>query len=71
MPPERFEPAIPASDQSHTHDLERAATGISKEIFLIINIVRNIIGTQLWSYISLFDVNKLMEIMFQTRKLTS
>ena len=64
MSPEMFEPAIPTSDRPHTHDLERAATGISKDIFLVINIVYNIIGIQLWNYISLSVVTKLMEIIF-------
>jgi hypothetical protein len=64
-PRNKFEPAIPACDRPRTHDLEFAATGNKQEIFLIINIVCNIIGTQLWSYISLFGVNKLMEIIFK------
>jgi len=29
MPPAEFEPAIPASERPQTHDLDRAATGIS------------------------------------------
>jgi hypothetical protein len=28
MPPERFEPAIPASERPQTHALDRVATGI-------------------------------------------
>ena len=30
MPPARFKPAILASEQKQTHDLDRAATGIGK-----------------------------------------
>ena len=33
----RFEPAIPASDRSQTHALDRAATGIEKLCFICTN----------------------------------
>jgi hypothetical protein len=38
IPPVRFEPAIPASKRPQTHTLERAATGIDKGTFRLLNI---------------------------------
>jgi hypothetical protein len=32
MPPARFEPAIPASEQPQTHVLDRAATGTGRKL---------------------------------------
>jgi hypothetical protein len=31
MPPEGFEPTIPASERPQTHALDRAATGIGRQ----------------------------------------
>jgi len=35
MPPEVFEPAIPANERPQTHSLDRATTGIGHKIMLI------------------------------------
>ena len=35
MPPEGFEPAIPASDQLHTLALDRAGTGIGDNMYML------------------------------------
>jgi hypothetical protein len=35
MPPDGFEPALPAIDRSHTHALEGVATGIRKYLIII------------------------------------
>jgi hypothetical protein len=40
MFPTGFEPAIPASEQPHTHTLDRAATGISPPTMYLIIIVK-------------------------------
>jgi hypothetical protein len=37
MPPEGFEPAIPASERPHTHALDRTATGIGVRMTSIQN----------------------------------
>jgi len=39
-PPAAFEPTIPASERPQTHALDRAATGIGKETFSLLNISR-------------------------------
>ena len=53
MSPGRFEPAVPASEQPQTHDLDRAATGISISVAMII-----IIGYQ---KIPQHDMNELQK----------
>ena len=42
MPPAGFEPAIPASELSQTHALDRAATGIGSPSIKALNILQRI-----------------------------
>jgi len=53
MSPGRFEPAVPASERPQTHDLDRAVTGISISVDIII-----IIGYQ---KIPQHDINELQK----------
>jgi hypothetical protein len=36
MPPEEFEPGIPASGQPQFHALDRAATGIGRQAYYVL-----------------------------------
>jgi hypothetical protein len=48
MPPEGFEPAIPASKWQQTHVLDRTATGFGQITVAVFIFVQNIIGQTTW-----------------------
>jgi len=43
MPPARFEPAMPANEWPQTHDLDRAATGISLLLSLLLLLIHKLV----------------------------
>jgi len=42
MPPAVFEPTFPTSEPTQTHALDRAATGIDSDLYLLLDILRTL-----------------------------